>query len=150
MMCKIQAKEFKAAVLKKRGLFKDYPVLVPYAAKQFLSIIGSMSCSTGIEVSIYEIQKHPDQAEGIFFAGVLVNEKPDFLPEGVEYLHLQQQYAMTKGLVTEISSLYGELDLWIESQGYQHDIPDHYMVEVYYPLDDDVEEVEIYIPVRPK
>jgi effector-binding domain-containing protein len=147
-MCEIVTKEFKIVGVRNKGLFEDYAELVPRAAHQFLQNASRIQHNTGIEVTVYEPKADENHAEGTFFVGLLVNEQMDTLPEGMEYLHLKHSYAVIKGKGNQISSLYSTLDRWIENEGYERDTPEHNILEVYHPVENDVEEVEIHIPVE--
>lgn len=147
-MCQIVTKEFKVVGMRNKGLFDDYADLVPRAAHQFLQNAHRIQHNTGIEVTVYEPKAHESHAEGTFYVGLLVNEQMDTLPEGMEYLHLQHSYAVIKGKGNQISSLYSTLDRWIEDEGYERDTAEHNIVEVYHPVENDVEEVEIHIPLE--
>ena len=147
-MSKIVTKEFKVFGKRNKGLFEDFGELVPRAAHQFLQNANRIQHNTGIEVTVYEPKADESHAEGTFYVGLLVNEQMDTLPEGMVYLHLQHSYAVIKGKGNQISSLYSTLDRWIADEGYERDTPKHYIVEVYHPLGNDVEDIEIHIPVK--
>lgn len=147
-MGKLVLKDFKAVVTRNRGLFKDYAKLVPHAARHFIERAKDIPINMGIEVSIYEPPTNPNQLEGIFYVGILVNSEIVNLPDGMEYKHILQHYAVIKGKITEIANLYSRIDQWIVEQGYKRDTPEHYIIEVYYPVKNDQEEVEVYIPIK--
>ncbi len=147
-MCKVVSKEFQAAVMRNRGLFKDYAELVPKAAQHFLQQAHNIFNRTGLEVSIYERKIGDNHLEGTFFVGLLVNGKAESLPEGMEYIRAENSYAAIRGKVTEMGRLYSDLNQWIGEQGYQYEAPEHYIVEVYYPVENDAEDVEVYIPIK--
>lgn len=143
-MSTVVTKEFKLAGQKNKGLFKDYAALVPQAAHRFLNTAAGIP-KAGNEVTIYEPRRE-NHEEGLFYVGLLVEQQPDSLPEGVEYLEVQHTYAMTRGNGSEIGSLYSGLDRWIAEQSLTRAAHDHFIVEVYYPVSGG-EEVEIYIPI---
>ncbi|MEH7884272.1 GyrI-like domain-containing protein [Bacillus sp. JJ1609] len=147
-MCKVVLKEFKVVGMKHKGFFKDYGDIVPKAAQRFLEHAMVISNSTGLEVTVYEPPKEQSQLEGTFYVGVLVNDQTDSVPEGTDYLHIQHSYGVIKGKVTEMGNLYSELDKWILEQSYDRATPEQYIIEVYYPVKDDVEDVEVYIPIK--
>ncbi|MFD1738875.1 GyrI-like domain-containing protein [Bacillus salitolerans] len=148
MRCQVVSKEFKVIGMKNKGLYKDFGELVPKAAQIFLSMATNLPNHSGVEVSIYEPPKEKGQADGIFYVGLLVNEEADSVPEGMEYLCIRHEFAMIRGQVSEMGKLYTDLDNWIANQGYQHESPDHYMVEVYFPVENGTEEVEVHIPIK--
>lgn len=147
-MCKVVSKEFNVIGVKHYGIFTEYADIVPKAAQQFLKHAKDIPNSTGLEVSVYEPPKEPTQLEGTFFVGILVNGHTDFVPEGMEYMVIQHSYAVSKGKGTEMGSLYSQLDEWILEQSYDRATPEEYIIEVYYPVQDDVEDVEVYIPIN--
>jgi predicted transcriptional regulator YdeE len=147
-MSQVVEKAFKVVGERRNGLFKDYAQLVPKAAQQFLSRVNEIPQNTGVEVTVYEPPREREQLEGSFIVGVLVDEKVEQLPSGMEFIEVQEQYAMTKGKVSEIGEIYESLDKWIVEQGYQHESPEHYIIEVYCVVDDAEEEVEVYIPIK--
>ncbi|WP_423410220.1 GyrI-like domain-containing protein [Heyndrickxia sp. MSNUG] len=147
-MCKVVTKDFKIIGMKHKGYFNDYGETVPKAAQQFLEYAKDIPNNTGLEVTVYEPPKQPTQLEGIFLVGMLVNEHNDFVPEGMEYMHIQHSYAVIKGKGTEMGNLYSVLDKWILEQSYDRATPEQYIIEVYHPVQDDVEDVEVYIPLK--
>lgn len=147
-MCKVVSQEFKAVVIKNKGLFKDYAGLVPEAAQSFLKHGHLVQHSSGLEVTIYEPKRGEDHLEGIFFVGYLVHEKPDTLPDGMEYIEVQHTYASIRGKGADMGGLYARLNNWIKEQGHTQDSADHYILEVYYPVENEDEDVEVYIPVK--
>lgn len=148
MMCEVVSKEFKLVGMKHKGMYKDYAELVPKAAKQFLQKAAEIPNSTGIEVTVYEPQRDQTHLEGTFYVGILVSEKPAFVPEGMEYFDIQHSYGVIRGKETEMGKLYSELDKWILEQRYNRGTHEQYIIEVYYPVKDGVEEVEIHIPIK--
>lgn len=147
-MCKVVTKDIKVIGVKHKGIFTEYADIVPKAAQQFLEKAKDIPNSTGLEVSVYEPPKEPTQLEGTFFVGILVNGHTDFVPEGMEYMHIHHSYAVIKGKGTEMGSLYSELDKWILDQSHSRATPEQYIIEVYYPVQGDVEDVEVYIPIK--
>ncbi|MDF2036087.1 GyrI-like domain-containing protein [Cytobacillus oceanisediminis] len=147
-MCKVVSQEFKAAVIRNKGLFKEYAHLVPEAAQSFLKQSHLVQHSSGIEVSIYEPKRGEAHLEGIFFVGYLVHDKADTLPDGMEYLEVQHKYASIRGKAAEMGDLYARLNNWINEQGHQRESFDHYILEVYYPIENEDEDVEVYIPIK--
>ncbi|KON90294.1 hypothetical protein AF332_13485 [Sporosarcina globispora] len=147
-MCKVVSKEFKTVVIKNKGLFKDYAHLVPETARDFLKQGHLVQNSSGLEVSIYEPKRGEDHLEGIFFVGYLVHEKADTLPDGMKYIEVQHKYATIRGKALEMGDLYVRLNNWISEQGHQQDSFDNYILEVYYPIENEDEDAEVYIPIK--
>lgn len=147
-MCKVVLKEFKAVVMKNKGMYSDFAELVPQAAQRFLEQAKNIQDCTGTEVSFYESPKNQTQLEGAFYVGLLVSDQSGPLPEGMEYIGIQHTFAVIKGKETEMGNLYSKLDNWIVEQCYKHDTADHLIVEVYNPVENDIEDVEVFIPVK--
>ncbi|MBT2636882.1 MULTISPECIES: GyrI-like domain-containing protein [unclassified Bacillus (in: firmicutes)] len=143
-MCQVVKKEFKIIAEKHTGLYKDYAELIPKAAHQFLQRASNLA---GTEVAVYEPKASESHTEGTFYVGVLASEA-DTLPEGAEFLDIQHTYGMIRGKGTEMGSLYSTLDQWIDEQGYSRDTLENFILETYHPAENDVEEVEIYIPIK--
>ena len=144
-MCRVVTREFKVVGVKHRGLYKDFTELVPKAAHQFLQSASNLE---GTEIAVYESKASENHTEGTFYVGLLVNGEFDNLPEGAEFLDIQHTYAMIRGKGTEMGSLYSSLDQWVDEQGYARDTLENYILETYHPVENDVEEVEIYIPIK--
>ncbi|MFT9598342.1 GyrI-like domain-containing protein [Mesobacillus sp.] len=144
-MCQVVTREFKVIAVKHRGLYKDFAELVPKAAHQFLQRVPNLA---GTEVTVYEPKASESHTEGTFYVGLLVNNALDTLPEGAEFLDIQHSYGMIRGKGTGMGSLYKMLDQWVDEQGYARDTLENYILETYHPVENDVEEVEIYIPIK--
>ncbi len=65
----------------------------------------------------------------------------------MNYIKTGEHYAMTRGKLKEISSLYEHLLKWLEKQGDKRDL-NQYIVETYPPMGDGEEEVVIYLPIH--
>ncbi|MGV2941333.1 GyrI-like domain-containing protein [Mesobacillus sp. LC4] len=144
-MCQVVKKEFKIIAEKHTGLYKDYAELVPKAAQQFLRRATNLA---GTEVTVYEPKASESHIEGAFYVGVLVNKEMDILPEGAVFLDIQHSYGMIRGKGTEMGRLYSALDQWIDEEGYKRDTLENFILETYHSVENDGEEVEIYIPVK--
>ena len=144
-MCQVVSRDFKVVAMKHQGRFEDYAVLVPQAAQQFLKRMPDFS---GTEVTVYEPKLGETHIEGIFYVGILVEEKPESLPEEMEFLEIQQSYGMITGKGNEIGRLYSTIDEWIDKQGHKRELAGSYIIETYHPVENDVEMVEIFIPIH--
>lgn len=144
-MCQVVTKEFKVIAVKHRGLFKDYAELVPKAAQQFLQSASNLA---GTEITLYEPKASESHTEGTFYVGILVNEELEPLPAGAEFLDIKHTYGMIRGKGTEMGSLYSSLDQWIDELGFARNTFVELIIETYHPVENDVEEVEIYIPIK--
>jgi predicted transcriptional regulator YdeE len=56
---------------------------------------------------------------------------------------------MISGKGDEIGKLYSTLDEWIDGQGYRKELDGNYIIETYHPVENDMERIEIYIPIHP-
>jgi predicted transcriptional regulator YdeE len=146
-MGEVVTKEFKLVCQENKGLFTDYGMLVPQAAQRFLQLAASIPLR-GNEVTVYEPRRDEAHEEGTFFVGQSVDNKPASLPEGIEYMEVQHTYAMCRGKGSEMASLYSHLDQWIVDQSISRADQEQFILEVYYPVTGNEEEVEIYIPVK--
>jgi predicted transcriptional regulator YdeE len=146
-MCNVASKEFKAVVIRNRGLFKDYAHLVPEAAQAFLKQGHLVQNSSGLEVAFYEPKRGEDHLEGTFFTGYLVHEKAETLPNGMEYIDAVHTYASIRGKTSEMGDLHSRLTRWLNENNRQQSI-DHYIIEVFYPAPYEEEEVEVFIPIK--
>lgn len=144
-MCHVMSGDFKVVAMKHTGSFEDYAELVPQAAQQFLKKMPNFS---GTEVTVYEPKTSEAHTKGVFYVGVLVDEKPESLPEEMEYLEIQQTYGMITGKANEIGRLYSTIDEWISQQGHKKELAGTYIVETYHPVENDVELVEIFMPLH--
>jgi predicted transcriptional regulator YdeE len=144
-MCEVVSREFKIIAMKHNGRFEDYPQLVPQAAQQFVNRMPDFS---GTEVTVYEPKANISHTEGTFYVGILVNETPRSLPEEMEFLEIQHSYGMIRGKGNEMDGLYSKLDGWINADSYARATDGNYIVETYHPVENDIEEVEIYIPIK--
>ncbi|MBS8263687.1 AraC family transcriptional regulator [Mesobacillus boroniphilus] len=144
-MCQVVRREFKVIAEKHRGLYQDFAKLVPKAAHQFLQRASNLE---GTEVTVYEPKASESHTEGTFYVGFLVNDELDTLPEGAEFLDIQHAYGMIRGKGTEMGNLYSTLDQWIDEEGYARDTLKNFILETYHPVENDVEEVEIFIPIK--
>jgi predicted transcriptional regulator YdeE len=138
-------REFKVIGMKHSGPFESYAQLVPQAAQQFLQ---RMPKYEGTEVTVYEPKASNSHAEGTFYVGILVEEKPASLPDEIEYLEIQHSYGMISGKGNKIGKLYSTLDEWIDGQEYQKQLAGNYIIESYHPVENDLEMIEIYIPIN--
>jgi hypothetical protein len=85
-MFQVVNREFKVIGMKHSGPFESYAQLVPQAAQQFLQRMPNYE---GTEVTVYEPKASNSHVEGIFYVGILVEEKPASLSEEIEFLEIQ-------------------------------------------------------------
>lgn len=139
-------KVFKVVGMKNKGLFSNFESEVPMSAQRFMSRIDEIKNHFGIEVSLFEPKKGEDHKEGQYYVGVLVKDKIDEVPSGMEYIEISGEYVSTRGSITSISDLYTSLQKWSKEHEY-HPTQETYFIEIYHPVEEG-EEVEIYIPIN--
>ncbi|WP_226537473.1 GyrI-like domain-containing protein [Fictibacillus halophilus] len=138
-------KVFQVVGMKNKGLYSNFGSEVPKNAQRFMSRIDEIKNPLGIEVSLFEPKKGEDHKEGQYYVGVLVKDKIDEVPSGMEYIKISGEFVSTKGSMTVVSDLYTSLQKWSKEHGY-HPTQESYFIEMYLPVEEG-EEVEIYIPI---
>lgn len=146
MRCQHVTKTFKVVGLKGEGAFVNFGTEVPELAQQFLRRIDEVKNHSGIEIALYEPKRDHDHQEGHYYVGIMINEHVKKVPPQMNYIETGEHYAMTRGKLKEISSLYEHLLKWLEKQGDKRDLT-QYIVETYHPMGDGEEEVVIYLPI---
>ncbi|WP_339171187.1 GyrI-like domain-containing protein [Solibacillus sp. FSL R5-0691] len=145
MTFKMIKKEFKLVCLKGSGEYENFGSEVPLLAKQLLSRSSDFDFPSGSEIALYEPKKSADHMKGNFYVGLIVNEKLNKIPTGMDYLEINNHYITTRGNIMELDKLHGDLLNWGTAQGYKRDL-DSYIIETYHPVSEG-EEVEIYLPI---
>ncbi|PLT28209.1 GyrI-like domain-containing protein [Peribacillus deserti] len=146
MECKRVRKEFKVVGMRGYGAFSDFQREVPLLAQQFLNRASEISNHTETEISLFEPKREENHLEGHFYAGLLVQKPAIQVPPGMEYIEVSQEFITIRGKITNISSLHTELMKWAVEQGHKRNI-ESYIIETYHPMENDVEDVEIYLPI---
>jgi predicted transcriptional regulator YdeE len=147
MSFKMVKKEFKIVGLKGSGEFVNFGNEVPLLAKQLLDRSNEILNSTGIEISLYEPKKDEEHRVGHYYVGLIVSEKLNAVPSGMDYIETNKSYVTTRGIISNLSKLHLNLLNWAVEQGYQRDL-DSYIVETYHPMGEGEEEVQIYLPIQ--
>ncbi|TFE00787.1 GyrI-like domain-containing protein [Jeotgalibacillus sp. R-1-5s-1] len=117
---------------------------VPLNAQNFMSRLDEIPAKMTAEAAFFEPAEEGKE-KGTYFVGVLVEDKPEKLPDDMEFLTVNGLYGKTAGPITSISSLHQELAQWLKSRELSRD--DDWIIECYHPAGDD-EIVEIYLPVK--
>ncbi|ANX13768.1 hypothetical protein ABE41_017295 [Fictibacillus arsenicus] len=138
-------KVFQVVGIKNKGLYSNFGSEVPINAQRFMSRIDEIKNHLGVEVSLFEPKKGEDHKEGHYFVGVLVKDKIDEVPAGMEYIEISGEYVSTRGSMTVVSDLYTSLQKWSKEQGY-YPTQKSYFIEMYHQVEEG-EEVEIYLPI---
>ncbi|MFE1243450.1 GyrI-like domain-containing protein [Fictibacillus sp. NPDC058756] len=138
-------KVFQVVGMKNKGLYSNFGSEVPINAQRFMSRIDEIKNHLGVEVSLFEPKKGDDHKEGHYFVGVLVKDKIDEVPAGMEYIEISGEYVSTRGSMTDVSDLYTSLQKWSNEQGY-YPTQKSYFIEMYHQVEEG-EEVEIYLPI---
>ena len=147
MSIMIVEKEFKIVGLKGIGAFVNFVHEVPLLAKQLLSRSNEIPNSIETEIALFEPKKDEGHKVGHYYVGLIVSEKLDEVPTGMEYIETNQSYITTRGNISKLGELHLSLLDWAVKQGYQRDL-DSYIVETYHPIGEGEEEVQIYLPIQ--
>jgi predicted transcriptional regulator YdeE len=147
MSFRLVKKDFKMVGLKGSGEFVHFGNEVPLLARELLNRSNEIPNPTETEIALFEPKKNDDHTVGHYYVGLIVNEKINEVPVGMDYIETNKSYITAKGNISNVSELHLNLLNWGEEQGYQRDL-DSYIIETYHPLGDGEEEVEIYLPIR--
>ncbi|MEK5080615.1 AraC family transcriptional regulator [Solibacillus sp. FSL W7-1436] len=145
MTFKMIKKEFKLVGIKGSGEYENFGSEVPLLAKQLLSRSNDFDFPTESEIALYEPKKSADHTTGNFYVGLIVHEKLNKIPTGMDYLETNNHYITTRGNIMELDKLHEGLLKWGTAQGYKRDM-DSYIIETYHSVNEG-EEVEIYLPI---
>ncbi len=140
-------KEFMVIGLKGSGEFVNFGIDVPLLAKKLISRSHEIPHSTEIEIALYEPKKDLEHKIGDYYVGLLVSEKINEVPQGLELIEIKKNYITTRGNINNLGELHLDLLNWGEAQGYHRDL-DSLIVETYHPIVDGGEEVQIYLPIK--
>jgi predicted transcriptional regulator YdeE len=140
-------KEFKLVGLKGSGEFANFGNEIPLFAKQLLSRSNEILNRTETEIALYEPKKDENHRVGQYYVGVIVNEKSNEVPTGMEYIETKKSYITTRGNISNLRELHLNLLNCGEEHGYQRDL-DSYIIETYHPKAGGEEEVQIYLPIQ--
>jgi len=140
-------KEFKLVGLKGSGEFVNFGNEVPLLAKQLLSRSNEILNSTETEIALFEPKKNEEHRIGHYYVGLVVSEKLNEVPSGMDYIETVKSYVTTRGNISNLGVLHLNLLNWAEEQDYQRDL-DSYIIETYHPMVEGEEEVQIYLPIQ--
>jgi hypothetical protein len=140
-------KEFKLIGLKGSGEFVNFGNEVPLRAKQLLSRSNEILNPTETEVALFEPKKDEEHRIGHYYVGLIVSEKLNEVPIGMDYIEINKSYITTRGNISNLGELHLNLMNWAEEQGYQRDL-DSYIIETYHLMGEGDEEVQIYLPIQ--
>lgn len=147
MDCKKVKRTFKVVGIKGSGAFDNFGIDVPSLARQFLTRLDELENRSGTEVALFEPKRGVDHLRGHYYAGLIVNESLEAVPEGMDYIELSHNYVTIRGQMNNIGSLHHNLVQWADDQSYIRDLESH-IVETYHPMENGEEEVEIYLPIQ--
>ncbi|MDR7080574.1 putative transcriptional regulator YdeE [Neobacillus niacini] len=140
-------KEFRLVGLKGSGEFVNFGNEVPLLAKQLLSRSNEILNPTETEIALFEPKKDEKHRIGHYYVGLIVSEKLNEVPIGMEYIETNKSYITTRGNISNLGKLHLNILNWAEEQGYQRDL-DSYIIETYHPMGEGDEEVQIYLPIQ--
>ncbi|MEH7276044.1 GyrI-like domain-containing protein [Neobacillus vireti] len=140
-------KVFKIVGLKGSGEFVNFGHEVPLLAKQLLSRSNEILHTTETEIALFEPKKDEQHRIGHYYVGLIVSEKLNEVPTGMDYIETNKSYITTRGNMSNLGELHLNLLNWAEEKGYQRDL-DSYIIETYHPKGEGDEEVQIYLPIQ--
>lgn len=140
-------KEFKLVGLKGSGEFVNFGNEVPLLAKQLLSRSNEILNLVENEIALFEPKKDEEHRVGHYYVGLIVSEKLNEVPTGMDYIETYKSYITTRGDISNLGELHLNLLNWAEEQGFQRDL-DSYIIETYHPMGEGDEEVQIYLPIQ--
>jgi predicted transcriptional regulator YdeE len=146
MECKAVKKTFRVLGVKGSGAFANFGTEIPKLAQQFLGRLDEIKNHSGIEIALFEPKMDVDHLEGYFYVGVMVNGPLDKVPVGMDYIETTHDYVTTRSEMNNIGNVHNILLKWTNDQGYKRDL-EAYIIETYHPMENGVEEVEIYLPI---
>lgn len=65
----------------------------------------------------------------------------------MDFIEVGQHYVTTRGKISNIDNLHLHLWKWEDEQGHTRNL-ESYIVETYHPMEDEEEEVQIYLPIN--
>ncbi|SFJ87332.1 Predicted transcriptional regulator YdeE, contains AraC-type DNA-binding domain [Halobacillus dabanensis] len=139
-------KTFKIVGINGHGAFADFSTEVPDFARQLLLRTREMEDHTNGEIALFEPKKGENHLEGDYYVGIVVHDKPRYIPRGMEYMEVSRSYTSIRGPIADINSLYKELADWTEKEEYSRDFAS-YIIETYHPTERG-EEVEVFLPIE--
>lgn len=139
-------KNFKVVGLKGSGAFDNLGNEVPTLAKQLLSRSNEIQNHSGIEIALFEPKRDSNHIVGDYYVGLIVNDTFNEVPLGMDFIETTQHYVTTRGKISNIGNLHLHLLKWADEQGYTRNL-DSYIVETYHPIEDEEEEIQIYLPI---
>lgn len=116
MSCIMVKKEFKLVGLKGSGEFVNFGHIVPLLSKQLISRRKEIVNSTETEIALFEPKKDEEHLIGHFYAGLIVNEKINEVPSGMDYIETNKSYVTTRGDISNVGELHLNLLNWAENQ----------------------------------
>lgn len=146
MECKKIHKQFRLAGMKGNGAYADFGTDVPKAAQNLMARADEIEHRAGKEIAIFEPKRGERHLEGSYYVGMIVNQPLSEVPNGMEFIELNGEYAMARGNIKEVGSLHNGLMKWAVDMGYKQNM-DAYIVETYHPLENGEEEIEVYLPI---
>jgi predicted transcriptional regulator YdeE len=147
MSCMMVQKKFKLVGLKGSGEFVNFGNEVPLLAKKLLSRSNEIQNLTETEIALFEPKKDTDHRIGHYYVGLVVSEKSNVVPTGMDYIETTNHYITTRGEISKLGELHLNLLNWAAEQGYQRDL-NSYIIETYHSMGESEEEVQIYLPIH--
>ncbi|MUK88565.1 hypothetical protein GMD78_09200 [Ornithinibacillus sp. L9] len=142
-------KNFQVVGIKFTGRFKEYPSLIPKANASFKERYQAFKGESEFTRAIvYEPMKSQDHEVGFFYIGALVDEPVQNLPDDMENISMEGDYVFLRHPfdVSKMGEFYTALDNWMIENG--KSFTEDFLVELYYPNANSVEDLEVYMPYK--
>ena len=138
-------KNFKVVGIKGRGAFGNFGEEIPTLAKKLLSRAEEIENHLDVEIALFEPKIDSAQQVGSYLVGLIVADNFTQVPEGMDFIEIDQRYATARGKISNVRALHSNLLKSIDEQGDTRNL-ESYIVETYHPMEDG-EEVQIYLPI---
>lgn len=138
-------KSFKVVGIKGSGAFDNLGEEIPILARQLLSRSDEIENHLGVEIALFEPKLNSSHQVGNYIVGLLVADNFTEVPEGMDFVEIDQLYVNARGEISDVGTLHSNLLKWTEEQGYIRNLAS-YIVETYHLMEDG-EEVEIFLPI---
>ncbi|MFJ8262081.1 GyrI-like domain-containing protein [Rummeliibacillus sp. NPDC094406] len=139
-------KIFRVTGIKGKESFANFGTEVPKLAQQFLARLDEIDNHSDTEIALFEPKRDDNHLEGHYYVGVIVKETKKEVPIGMDYIETTFDYVTTRGKINDLNKLHNNLLKWANEQGYKRNLESH-IVETYHPMENNEEEVEIYLPI---
>lgn len=152
MNCETMRKDLKIIGSRFTRRFEEFPVLITELSKTFSEQYSKVFNDPDfLRTVIYEPKKDDTQESGDFYIGAVVDQVPEQVPNDMEVLHLQGEYAFLRDSLdfSKMGDYYNTLVNWVrESDLELH--PTEHIIEIYHSSKTNAGELEINLPLVTK